>query len=420
MNAYHVAKREYLENVRKKSFIISTILAPVMMVAFAIVPVLLTFFVSGSQVSVAVLDRTGVVGESFVAALDDTLEDGRKKFLVADVVTFSNDFDGEYDRLIAKVNNDRLDILVEVPEDVFTGGKVYYITKDERSISILEEFEIKLGEAVMRQRLALEGLDYDQVTKLTQGISLELLKSTKTGSIEERSFIGEWGLVFVFVMILYMALLTWGISIQRSIIEEKGSRVIEVLLSSLSPMDIFIGKIVGLGLVGLTQLVIWLVVGTSIGVYGYIAAAEFFSYINVPLSVLVYFVVYFVLGFLLYASIFTVVGAVCTTEQDAQQLQGLVTLPMVIPIIVLMLIIQSPNSPLAVVLSLIPIFTPMLMLSRVVVTEPPVWQIVLSLVLMVVSIYGAIYFSSRVFRIGILMYGKRPGLKEIIRWYRAA
>jgi ABC-2 type transport system permease protein len=420
MNAYHIAKREYLENVRKKSFLISTILAPVLMVAFTAIPVGLAFFESGSQVSVAVLDRSGVIGDDFVAALDDTLEDGRRKFLIQDVVTSSRDFDSAYDELLAKVNGDQLDILIEVPEDVFTGGKVFYITKDERSITIMEEFEIKLGESVMRQRLAREGLDYDHVTKLTEGISLEVLKSTKSGSMEERSFLGEWGLVFVFVMILYMALLTWGISIQRSIIEEKGSRIIEVLLSSLNPMDIFIGKIVGLGLVGLTQLIIWVAVGVSIGFYTFFAAADIFAYMNVPLSVLVYFVVYFVLGFLLYASVFTVVGAICTTEQDAQQLQGLVTLPMIIPIVVLMLIIQTPNSPLAVVLSLIPFFTPMLMLGRIVVLQPPAWQVALSFVLMVVSIYLAIYFSSRVFRIGILMYGKRPGLKEIIRWYRAA
>jgi ABC-2 type transport system permease protein len=420
MNAYHIAKREYLENVRKKSFIISTILAPLLMVAFTAIPVALTFFDSGSQVIVSVLDHTGSIAEGFVAALDDTLEDGREKFIIGEVVTSSSDFDKDYDRLVANVDGGSLDILIDIPDDVFEGGKVFYITKEERSITIMEEFENKLGESVMREQLAREGLDYDHVTKLTQGISLEVLKSTGTGSMEERSFLGEWGLVFVFVMILYMALLTWGISIQRSIIEEKGSRIIEVLLSSLNPMDIFIGKIVGLGLVGFTQLVIWLVVGVSVGFYTYFAAAEYFSYINVHPSVLVYFVLYFVFGFLLYASVFTVVGAICTTEQDAQQLQGLVTIPMIVPILVLMLIIQSPNSPLAVVLSLIPFFTPMLMLGRIVVLQPPAWQIALSFVLMVVSIYLAILFSSRVFRIGILMYGKRPGLKEIIRWYRAA
>ena len=321
MNAYHIAKREYLENVRKKSFIISTVLAPLLMVAFTAVPVALTFFVSGSQVSVAVLDRTGSIAEGFVAALDDTLEDGRKKYVIEDVIASSRDFDKEYEELLSNVNRGRLDILIEIPDDVFEGGKVFYITREERSITIMESFEDKLGESVMRQRLALEGLDYDHVTKLTQGISLEVLKSTGSGSMEERSFLSEWGLVFVFVMILYMALLTWGISIQRSIIEEKGSRIIEVLLSSLNPMDIFVGKIVGLGLVGFTQLIIWVIVGVSIGFYTYFAAAQYFSYMNVPLSVLVYFIVYFVLGFLLYASVFTVVGAVCTTEQDAQQLR---------------------------------------------------------------------------------------------------
>jgi ABC-2 type transport system permease protein len=219
-------------------------------------------------------------------------------------------------------------------------------------------------------------------------------------------------------MILYMALLTWGVSIQRSIIEEKGSRVIEVMLSSVEPLDLFLGKIIGLGLVGLTQLAIWVVVALSIGFYTYYAAAGIFSYINVSPLTLVYFVIYFIFGFLLYASIFTIVGAICSTEQDAQQLQGLVTLPLVVPILLLMMIIQSPNSTIAVVFSLIPLFTPMLMLARVVVLQPSFWQIALSMVLLVISIYASIYISSRVFRVGILMYGKRPGLREVVRWLR--
>ncbi|NIM18758.1 MAG: ABC transporter permease [Candidatus Latescibacteria bacterium] len=420
MNAHHIIKREYVESIRTKSFLISTILVPVMMVAFLFVPLLSAFFVSGDQVTVAVVDRTGEVAEDFTGALDDTLKDGRPKYLVSPVITSSPDFDREQEELITLMNNERLDILIDIPEDVFSLGKVFYITKGERILEIIEKFENSLGDIILKRRLASEGLDYEQVAALTRGISLEVRKTTKSGSMEERSFLGEWGLVFMFVMILYMALLTWGITIQRSIIEEKGSRVIEVLLSSVSPMDLFVGKIVGIGLLGLTQLIIWVVAGLSIGFYTYYAAAHIFSYINVPPSVLVYFIVYFVLGFLLYASIFTIVGAICSTEQDAQQLQGLVTLPLIVPILVLMLIIQSPNSNIAVVLSLIPIFTPMLMMARVVVLQPDFWQILLSVVILLVSIYGAVYFSSRVFRVGILMYGKRPGMREIIRWYRHA
>ncbi len=420
MSAYNIVKREYLENVRKKSFIISTILVPIMMSAFMFVPMFLALFVSGSQLTVAVLDRTGEIADNFVATLDDTLKNGQRKFIPSTIITSSSDFDRDQEDLISLINKDQLDILIDIPEDVFTSGKVYYISKDERSLRIQEKFRSGFGDIILRQRLAQEGLDFDHVASLTKEISLEERRTTKSGRMEERSFLAEWGLVFIFVMILYMALLTWGILIQRSIIEEKGSRVIEVLLSSVSPVDLFLGKIVGIGLAGLTQLVIWAVAGLSIGFYTYFAAAQIFNYINVSPMVLVYFVLYFILGFLLYAAIFTVVGAVCSTEQDAQQLTGLVTLPMVVPILVLMLIVQSPNSPIAVVLSFIPLFTPMLMLGRIIVLQPEFWQIILSVVILLISIYCAIMFSSRVFRVGILMYGKRPGLKEILRWYRHA
>jgi ABC-2 type transport system permease protein len=420
MNALHVIKREYLEAVRTKSFIISTILVPLLMMTFLLVPLLLTLFVSGSQITLSVIDRTGEIAPGFVASLDDTLKDGRRQFVLDQVITESADFDGGLDALVAKLNDKTIDVVVEVPADVFTTGKAYYITKDQRSLRVIEKFEESLGDIVLKRRLAREGLDYDRVAALTKGVDLEVRRTTRSGTTEERSFLGEWGLVFIFVMILYVSLLGYGVTIQRSVIEEKSSRVIEVLLSSLSARDLFIGKIFGVGLVGLTQMVIWSVAGLAVGTYSYFAAAQVFQYINVPPMVLVFFVLYFVLGFLLYSSIFTIIGAMCSTEQDAQHLQGLVTLPMIVPLLVLILIIQSPNGPFAVVLSLIPLFTPMLMMARVVVQQPEPWQILLSIAIMLLSIFGTIVFAARVFRVGILMYGKRPNIREIIRWFRYA
>jgi ABC-2 type transport system permease protein len=167
-------------------------------------------------------------------------------------------------------------------------------------------------------------------------------------------------------------------------------------------------------------MAIWSVVGVGVTVLGKSAAAANLPSVDIPFYVFVYFIVFFVLGFLFYASIFTVVGAICSTEQDAQQLQSIVTLPMIVPILVLMLIVESPNSTLAVVLSLFPPFTPMIMLGRIVVIHPASWEIVTSIGLLAVSIYLAIAFSARVFRVGILMYGKRPSPREVIRWYRSA
>jgi ABC-2 type transport system permease protein len=401
MKALSVIKREYMENVRKKSFLISTILVPVLLMAFTFVPMLSTLFVPNEQLRISVLD-------DFFSTLKDTLKDGRKKYVVLKFDDMPATYEGAKDFLISKLENGELDIALFVPDDVFESREIYYYTKDVGSVLILEKFENRLNSIVLKKRLAQAGLDYEN------------RRVTKAGKVAKKNIMGEWGLVFGFVMILYMTLLTWGMSIQRSLIEEKSSRVIEVLLSSLEPKDLFFGKIVGLGAVGLTQITIWTVTGLSLGFYMYLAASSYFEYLNISPLVLVYFIVFFILGFLFYSAIFAMVGAICSTEQEAQQLQGLLTMPLILPLLVLMLIIQSPNSTVSVVLSMIPVFAPMIMLARIVILMPDFWQIAVSVVLLIISIYGAVYFSSRVFRVGILMYGKRPGLREIIKWFKYA
>jgi ABC-2 type transport system permease protein len=416
MNALHIIRREYVELVRKKSFLIGTILVPVFMLAFLFVPLLLAFFEPDEQLSVAVVDHTGKVGVAFAASFDDSTEAGEPKYVFRQEPA-TPDRKAE---LIAALDRGDVDIVFEIPGDVFESSKADYITKEARSMQTQEKFEGKLTEIVIQERLSRRGLQLDQVGELTTRIDLREQYLGSSGDVEDKGFLTTWGLVFAFVMILYMALLTWGITISRTIIEEKGSRVIEVLLSSVDPRDLLMGKVVGIGLAGVTQMAIWAVMGLVVSAYGGAASISIFTKVSVPFSVFVYFVVYFVLGFLLYASMFTLIGAICSSEQDAQQLQGLVTMPMIIPILILMVIVQSPNSTLAVVMSLIPLFTPMVMLGRIVVLQPPAWQIIVSVVLMVVSIYMSISFSARVFRVGILMYGKRPSPREVVKWYRSA
>jgi ABC-2 type transport system permease protein len=180
------------------------------------------------------------------------------------------------------------------------------------------------------------------------------------------------------------------------------------------------GKIIGVGSLGLTQIAIWGFLMLLLGLSSSAFVSRYANYIQVSPADVVYFIVFFVLGFLLYSSIFTIIGSVCTTEQDAQQLQSIVVFPMVVPIMLMFMVIQNPNSTVSVVLSLIPLFAPMLMLSRVIISEPSFWQVALCIALLVVTIYGVIVFSARVFRTGILMYGKRPGLGEVFRWSRYA
>jgi ABC-2 type transport system permease protein len=420
MKAFHIIKREYLDAVRKKSFIISTILAPVLLLAFYALPIVAVLFSPDEQVSVAVLDRTGVVAEPFVASVTDTLKDGRPKFAMSIVTPPDGDFDASKETLMAQLDGDELGILIEVNEDALGDGDVNYISKNHFDVDVIDDMEEWMSSVIISQRMAGEGLDYDRVKALTAPIGFTEQKITKSGVIEEGGVLGQFIMVFIFVMVLYMSLLSWGISVQRSVIEEKNSRIVEVLLSSVEPRDLFIGKMIGIGSIGLTQIAIWGVLGIAISASSALVMAQFASAVRIAPMDMVYFGLYFVLGYLLYSAMFMIVGAICNTEQEAQQLQSIVMMPLILPIMIMFLVFQNPNSILSVVLSLVPVFTPMLMLTRVLLTDPPVWQVILSIVLLLVSIYGVILFSARVFRVGILMYGKRPSFKEVLKWFRYA
>jgi ABC-2 type transport system permease protein len=415
-----IIRREYVEIVRRKSFIISTVLVPVLMLVFVVVPVLLSVLEPAKAYQIAIVDQTGVIGAELAAALTDTLQDGSAKYASTVVDAPGDRFDAARTARIAEVQSGTLNIVIAVPVSVLDDGKAAYITRDERNFNVLERIEDALNDIVIKQRLAAEGLDYGRVKSLTTSVSLEMNQVTAEGGVEKKDFLGEWGLVFAFTLILYMALLSWGVTISKSIIEEKSSRIMEVVLSSVSPRQFMTGKLVGVGLAGLTQLTIWASIGAAISTYAATGMVAMLSSFHIEPVVFVYFLGFFVLGFLLFSALFMTVGAMCSNDQDAQQLQGLITLPLVVPLLTLMLLIQNPNSGIAVVLSLVPLFSPMVMLARIILIEPPAWQVALSMVLLAASIYFAIGFAARVFRVGALMYGKPPSLRELARWYREA
>jgi ABC-2 type transport system permease protein len=420
MKALYVIRREYTENVRRKSFIITTILVPIFMSMFFVLPVMFAVMEPQEQYQVLVVDETGVIAPDFVAALTDTLKDGRRKYSPTVVPSAGGGFEDERAAAMKTLQSGEADMLVALPAGILADGKAEYVTREQRNYAILERFQQVLNDAVLKQRLAGEGLDYDRVRKLTADVDLEMKQLTSEGNVEKKEFLGQYGVVFVFVMILYTAILSWGMTIAKSIVEEKGSRIIEVLLSTLTARDLMLGKLVGVGLAGFTQLAIWAVVGLALTGPAIPAVLSQVGPIDVPPVTFLFFALFFVLGFMLFASLFMVIGAMSSTEQDAQQLQALVTLPMIIPLMTLMLFMQNPNSGVAVGLSLVPVFTPLLMLARIILLMPPWWQIALAIGLMVVSIYFAINFAARVFRVGILMYGKRPSLRELAHWYRMA
>ncbi len=355
------------------------------------------------------------------SSLVDTLDNGTLKFSIREYPADEIGLDEAKRILNLEIEEDAIDGYLVIPPDIIDSGKATFYGKRVGDIKSLESLESALSNVIIGMRLSSRGLDYTEVKGLVKRIDLETMQVTDKGAEKRGGFDFVFMSSFLFIMMLYMTILMWGVAVQRSIIEEKNNRVIEVLLSSLRPEDLLFGKIFGVGAVGLTQYAIWGIFGTIMTAYGLTMGgpvAELAG--NLSFATLGFFILYYVLGFLFYATMFAGIGSVCNTDQEAQQMQTPVVLCLVFTILLPMMVIQRPDSPFATVISLIPLFTPIVMFMRINVLMPPVWQIALSLVLMVLAIRFSGMLAARIFRTGILMYGKKPDAREILKWLKRA
>ncbi len=419
---FTVVKREYLERVKKKSFLIGTILGPALMAVLIFAPMLFMRYTPETQTRIAVIDMTEMdIFGRLKTALTDTLADGTPKYELRRVDIEGGDIAQTKTSLNYEIESDALDGYIILPEDVMEKSEANFYGKRLGNIKTMERFESALDNTIIGIRLEVEGLDDASVEKLVKGLKIDVIQIKEGEETSGKGFDSMFMSSFMFVMMLYMTILMWGIAVQRSIIEEKNNRVIEVMLSSLRPIDMLLGKILGVGAVGMTQYLIWAVFGVVLALYGMSMGgpvAEVAA--SLSMGTMAFFVAYYLLGFLFYATLFAGIGSVCNTDQEAQQLQQPIVLCLVFTIMVPMMIIQNPDSMFATVISLIPFFTPIVMFMRINILTPPVWQIVLSFLIMIGSIYASALLSAKIFRIGILMYGKRPDLREMIKWMRRA
>lgn len=419
---FTVVKREYLERVKKKSFLIGTILGPALMAVLIFAPMLFMKYTPETRTRIAVIDMTGVdIFGRLREALTDTLADGTPKYELRKIDVGGGDLDGTKTALNYEIESDVLEGYIVLPEDVIEKSEAKFYGKRLGNIKTMERFESALDNTIIGIRLEIEGIDDASVEKLTKGLKVDVIQ-VKGGKEETgKGFDSIFMSSFMFVMMLYMTILMWGIAVQRSIIEEKNNRVIEVMLSSLRPIDLLAGKVLGVGAVGLTQYLIWAVFGVLLALYGMSMGGPVADVAaSLSIGTMAFFVAYYLLGFLFYATLFAGIGSVCNTDQEAQQLQQPIVLCLIFTILVPMMIIQNPDSMFATVISLIPFFTPIVMFMRINILTPPVWQIALSFLIMIGSIFAAALLSAKIFRIGILMYGKRPDLREMIKWMRRA
>jgi ABC-2 type transport system permease protein len=218
--------------------------------------------------------------------------------------------------------------------------------------------------------------------------------------------------------LLYTSLAMWGAAIMNGVLEEKTSRVVEVVVSSISPTRLFVGKLIGVGAAGLTQFLIWGSTLVALALFGSATAGGGTLPAFDP-GVFAAFLVFFVLGYFFYGALFAALGASVSSQQEATGLTFLVMLPLIMGLALFPVVLANPDGPLAVVLSLVPFFAPLLMFLRISAVTPPWWQIALSLALLMLSVVGAIHGAARIYRVGILMYGKRATFREVVKWVRA-
>ena len=416
-----VIKREYIQIVRTKGFIIGTILGPVLMASFIVIPVVVSLVSVEKQEQIAVIDSTNEIFIELDKKLDSKLKDGSRRYMLEEY-RLPDDVDKLLEELNRKVLKKELSAYIFIPWDISEGGEAEYVSEHVSDFDKRGNINQALSSVIIEKRLRNEGLDPQEIGKYMRPVKLITKKVTKRGV--ERDTGGTFIISYFLVLILYMTLIFYGQIILRGVIEEKSSRVVEIVLSSLKPYQLMAGKILGIAAVGFTQYAIWALFGIAAVKYSgsiitkFFPAAQGFQVPSIPPYIFIYFVLFFILGYFLYATLYATVGSMVNSEKEAQQLVMPVTMFLVVPILLMMFVIRSPNSSLSVVLSIIPFFAPILMLLRVCILLPPFIQVGGSVLILILTTILMIWLTAKIYRVGILMYGKRPGFKEIVKWMK--
>lgn len=425
-----VIQREYLTRVRKKSFIILTILMPFLMVALSVVPLWLSTLNDGSVKNVAVIDNTGLY-----APLFESTE--LYQFQIVEEV--------EQQQSESKVGKDLFAIL-QITDDLSNNPNAVTITSEKQApLDLQTLIQRTLNDKVIEQRLdelTLSGtVDNEAISKVRNiiedgsSVSLRTLRMSDDGSVKESSTELASIIGMLFTILIYMFILMYGNMVMQAVLEEKKSRVVEVMVSSVKPVNLLVGKIIGIGLVGLTQLAVWIVMttvlmgGLSLSISSTeqaVAMSSEMSDFNIEgimstlmsvnwLEVILYFILFFIGGYVLYASIFAMFASAVDSEEDTTQFMTPVTLVIFFAFFAGFYSVSNPDGPLAFWTSLIPFTSPIVMMVRI----PfgiPFWEIILSLVLLYGTFIVISIIAAKIYRVGILMYGKKPSFKEMMKW----
>jgi ABC-2 type transport system permease protein len=445
---FAVVKREYIQRVRSRMFILVTVLGPVVISLFGIAPALIFSIRAGGPVRVAVVDQTGKLYHSVYESVMDNTETPESTEEPMNADTLNNNASERFQQMddqqegsveLEEVHPDgrslneikkeldqrvlakQLDGYLILPANLLQDGKPEYFSRNTGDVFTRKFLQEALSRAVRQQRLAEANIDDKIVEKLSEPVELEAMKVGATGGVRDS---GEgFALVFGAGFIMYLTILMYGQMVLGAVIEEKETRIAEVLFSSVKPFTLMMGKLVGVSLVALSQLAIWGLGFAAFAVFGVglLAARGVPLHIpNVPPVNFVYFGLFFLLGYFIYSTIYALIGSMVTTAQEGGQLSMPVVLLPLIGFYLFLPVSRSPDSSLAFWVSMFPFFSPMTMLTRIVTQTPPLWQIVLSLLLGFGTVALLTWVAARIYRVGMLMAGKKATIPEVMRWIRQA
>lgn len=425
-----IIRREYMERVTKKSFIITTLLMPVIMLGLMMAPVLIAMFSESDNRNILVIDNSA---DTISSRLHNT---PTLTFLPQNISVDSA-------RRVESV-----DAVLVIPESIYDNGATLQIyTNGASSMEVESEITGQFNDIIESQRLKSYNIDdLDEIISAVHSdVKLQSLRNDEDAT--ESSTMLSYMLGLILTLMLYMCLLLYGQMVMTSIIEEKNNRVLEIVVSSVRPTQLMLGKICGIGLVAITQIVIWGVLLSAMSAFvlpavlpagvsadmAALSAEGASANINTDIELLqalsmlgnvAYIIQLFGLlllfligGFMLYSAIYAAIGSAVDNIQDAGQLQSIVVFPIIIGIVVAMQAASDPGSSMAMWTSMIPFTSPMVMMARI----PfgiPVWEIAVSLIILVISFFIVVWFAAKIYRVGIFMYGKKPSFKELIRWMR--
>ena len=411
-----IISREYLQRVRRKSFIITTLLVPILMIGLMVAPALIAMFSTPEAKTIAVIDDTGQIFSHLQDSDEITFESYTQPLDSARA-------DADVEAILAIGAN-----AVDRPNQSIT---LYY--RGAPTLSTDSYIQSQLKDAI--EELRLRAYNIENLRQILDEINVDL--SYPTVRIDKEEDTGTSSMLSYFLsllmdLMLYTFILIYGQMVMTSIIEEKNNRVLEIVVSSVKPATLMMGKVLGIGLVAITQILIWGLiismctiwvvpaVGASVSAGAdaeLIAAVGQLSDIGYITSLFTYMLLFFVGGYLFYSAIYAAIGSAVDNIQDASQLSTIPTLPIIIALVASMSVMQNPGSSRAFWLSMIPFTSPMTMMSRIA-FDVPFWEIMLSLVLLYASFIGVIWIAAKIYRVGIFMYGKKPSFVEIIRWAR--